>query len=254
MKAPVPFQVYLQALGGKFLGPNAYNNAGIQVSLKYSLGIIPVEYKVIATTDDGGISTTFTNGSTSFMPILTMPESGSGNPTVNYLTPNANVPTTYTIVGTANIFLPGANETATLIVNIPTPSGEVIQLFQPVLLNPQQTNYKISVVVPGLLLTENTTIEVPKDHISVFVTMMCGCKVTIGNPTSFWTWTDFAVSARVTYRDGTTEQVDLTFDKKANLSLFSAPVDRYDEIIRVNFAAQQKSTGNYGAYLQNFLL
>ncbi|MBL7731048.1 MAG: hypothetical protein JNM88_07720 [Chitinophagaceae bacterium] len=248
MKAPVPFLVYLQALGGKFLGPNAYNNSGIQVSLKYSLGIFPVEYKVISGTDDGAINTTFTNGSTSFMPILTMPESGTGNPAVNYLTAGP-----HTIVGKTNIFLPGSNETATLIVHIPTPSGKLIEIQEPVLLNPQQTDYRIIVVVPGLLLTENTSVLIPPDTISVFVNMMCGCKVTTGLSTSFWTWTDFEVFARIIYNDGVNEDVTLTFDKAANQSLFTGKVPDINRVNKINFTARQKSTGNYGALLQSFI-
>lgn len=248
MKAPVPIYIYLQALGGKFLGPNAFDNPGIQLSLQYSMGTVPVEYVVTPNvTDDGVISSGFTNGSTSFLPILTMPESGSGSPAVNYLTPDAN-----TVVGKTSVFLPNANETATLTVNIPTPSGKAIVLTVPVLLNPQQVNYKVTVVVPGLLLTPNTNTLVPPNTISVFVAMMCGCKVTIGKATSFWTYTDFSVSARITYKDGTEAQVNLSFDQQVNLSLFTAAVENFDNISRVNFAAQQKSTGNYGALLQQF--
>lgn len=248
MKAPVTVRVFLQALGGKFLGPNAYNNGDIKVSLHYSRGEAPVEYKVIPNqTDDGGISGTFTNGTTSFLPILQMPESGTGNPTVNYLTPGS-----HTICGETRIFLPDTNELATLRASIPTPSGQPLLLEQNVLLNPQQTDYTLSMVVPGLLLTPNTNTLVPPGTISVFVAMMCGCKVTIGKPTSFWTWTDFSVSARVTYKDGTEEQVNLSFDKTVNLSLFTATVKNFDQVIRVNFAAQQKSTANYGALLQSF--
>lgn len=249
MKAPVPIRIHLQALGGKFLGPNAYDNTGIQLSLHYSMGTIPLAYTVTPNlTDDGNISTVFTNGTTSFLPILTMPVSGSGNPAVNYLTPDTN-----TVVGTANIILPNANETAILTVSIPTPSGKSIVINQPVLLNPQQVVYNVSVVVPGLLLTKNTSIIVPAGTISVFVAMMCGCKITIGIPNkSYWTYTDFTVSARVTYKNGTEEQVNLVFDQQANLSLFTAPVNDFDKISKVNFAAQQISTGNYGVFLQNF--
>lgn len=248
MKAPVTVQVFLQALGGKFLGPNAYDNGNIKLSLHYSRGEAPFEYKIISgETDDGAISGDFTNGTTSFLPILQMPESGQGNPIVNYLTPGSK-----TICGETRIFLPNTNELAMLRALIPTPSGQSLLLEQNVLLNPQQTDYTLSMVVPGLLLTPNTSILVPPGTISVFVAMMCGCKITIGKPTSFWTWTDFTVSARVTYKDRTEEQLELSFDKTVNLSLFTAAVKNYDQISHVNFAAQQKSTANYGALLQTF--
>ncbi len=248
MKSPVPINIFLQALGGKFLGPNAFNNTGIQLSLQYSRGTIPVPYLVVpGITDDGVISTSFTNGTSSFLPILTMPVSGSGNPTVNYLTPDV-----HTIVGKTGIFLPDTNETAVLYVTIPVPSGKPLVFSQMVLLNPQQTNYTVTVVVPGLLLVANTNIVVPPNNISVYVAMMCGCKITTGLPASFWTYTDFAVSARVTYDDGTQKQVELIFDKKINLSMFRAPVLNFNNILRVNFAAQQRSTGNYGVLLQSY--
>jgi hypothetical protein len=176
-----------------------------------------------------------------------MPQSGTGNPAVNYLTPVAD-----TIAGTASIFLPDSNETAVLTVSIPTPSGKPIVFNQPVLLNPQQVYYKVTVVVPGLLLMPNTSLLVAPDTISVLVTMMCGCKVTIGLPTSFWTYTDFAVSARIRYKDRSEAQVNLAFDHKTNASLFIAPVINFDNISEINYAAQQKSTGNYGALLQRF--
>lgn len=248
MKPPVPFNVYVQALGGKFLGPNAYNNTAISLALQYSMGIVPIAYQIKHDTDDGGISTSFTNGSASPLPILTMPVSGSGNPTVNYLAPGSK-----TIVGKANIFLPNANEIATLLVSIPSPSGQAILFSQPVLLNPQQVEYNIHTIIPGLLLTPNTTTIVPGGNISVFVAMMCGCKI-INKKDWYWTYTDFSVTARVTYRDGTEKQVDLVFDQSINLSLFTAPVPDFNFIRQVNFAAQQKSTGNYGALLQNMLV
>ncbi len=173
-----------------------------------------------------------------------MPVSGSGNPAVNYLTPGVN-----TIVGQTNIFLPNTNEIAALLVSIPTPSGKPLRFSQPVLLNPQQVVYNVPVVVPGLLLTANTTSPVPPGNISVFVAMMCGCKITIGKPTSFWTYTDFSVSAGVTYNDTTEAQINLSFDQQANFSLFKTPVSNFNNIKQINFAAQQKSTGNYGAML-----
>lgn len=248
MKPPVPFNVYLQALGGKFLGPHAYDNTTIQLSLQYSMGYVDIPYTVIPnTTDDGGIGTVFTNGVTSFLPILTMPLSGTGNPAVNYLTPDSN-----TIRGTTNIFLPNTNETALLTASIPTPSGTPFILSQNVLLNPQQVDYTITMVVPGLLLTPNTSTTVPPGTISVFVAMMCGCKITVNNPTSFWTYTDFNVSARILYKDGTSKQVDLAFDTTVNLSLFTATVEDINNIQQVNFAAQQKSTGNYSVLLQDY--
>jgi hypothetical protein len=176
-----------------------------------------------------------------------MPVSGTGNPTVNYLTPGAN-----TIVGKTNIVLPAVNEAAILYATIPTPSGKSLIFSQMVWLSPQQTAYTVTVVVPGLLLVANTNIVIPPNTISVYVAMMCGCKITTGLATSFWTYSDFSVAARITYDDGTEKQVALNFDKKINLSTFTAEVPRFNHILEVNFTAQQKSTGNYGVLLQSY--
>lgn len=247
MKAPVPFTVHLQALGGKFLGPNAFDNPSIKLELDYSMGRIPIPYKVIpGTTDDGAISTSFTNGVTSFLPILTMPLSGTGNPVVNYLSPGA-----HTIAGRVNIFLPDNNEIAMLHASIPAPSGVPFVFSQPVLLCPRQTVYTVTMVIPGLLLTPNTNTVLPPGTIAVNVAMMCGCKI-INKPDWYWTYTDFDVHAMVTYQDGTGALVNLSFDQQVNLSLFTAPVTNYSTIREVNFWATQKSTANYGALRQTF--
>lgn len=244
MKTPVLFQVYLQALGGKFLGPNAFDNTNIKVSLKYSLGNFPLQYKVIqGTTDDGTISQSFTDGSTSFMPILTMPDNDKGNPAVNYLTPGAK-----TIVGHSGIFLPDTNEYGTITASIPLSSGGNLVLTQQVLLDPQQLEYRITMVVPGLLLEWYSA--VPKNQVAVYVKMMCGCKVTQGLPTSFWTVSDFTVYARVYYKDNQFITLKLVFNTAANDSSFIANLPDAKPISHINYFATQKSTGNYGALVQ----
>ncbi len=234
--------IYLQALGGKFLGPNAYDNANIKVSFQYSGGQFEIPYQVIASTNDGVISPTFTAGSSSPMPILTPTSEAGQNPSVNYLTTNIN-----TIMGLSNTFsLPEAPELATLTVSIPTPSGENLNLTQGVWLIPEQQFYKITVVVPGLLVEPNTSSS--STEISVYVKMMCGCKVSVNLPTSFWSPNDFMVNASVTFNDGTTQQYALSFDNTSNDSLFTADVPNANQIQSINFYAQQNSTGNYGAF------
>ena len=247
MKTPVPVNVYLQALGGKFLGPNAYDYSQIGVSLKFSRGSFKLNYSVVSgTTNDGVIGTTFAAGSTSFQPILTMPASGVGNPAVNYLSSNNN-----TVVGSVGIFLPDANEYGLLTASVPTPSGFSVLLQQSILLSPQIVDYRIVMTVPGLLVRRNTA-PVSGANLSVFVNMMCGCKVTQGLPTSFWTPSDFVVSAMVYYKNGTNSIYPLTFNAQTNDSLFSGTVPDRANIGRVNFFAQQKSTANYGALTQDF--
>lgn len=239
--------VYVQALGGKFLGPNAYEPNSITVILSYSGGEVTMPYQVVeGTTDDGVISQGFSDGSTSFMPILNMPALSGQNPNVFYLTPDTN-----TIAANGQFTLPTSNEVATLTVGIPSPSGNTLSIVQSVILTPQIVAYHIGVVVPGLLLTLNTANPIA-NSVSVFATMMCGCKVTEGLPNSFWTPSDFSVNALVQYNDGTATNYPLSLDTQTNNSLFSAAVQNAGNIQSVCFTAQQKSTGNYGTIVQTF--
>ena len=67
--------VYLQAVGGHFLGAHAYDPANILLNLSYSGGSTAIPYAVIPNfTDDGNVSPEFTNGASSFMPIITIPQ------------------------------------------------------------------------------------------------------------------------------------------------------------------------------------
>jgi hypothetical protein len=234
--------VYLQALGGKFLGPNAYNTNDITVTLVYSGGNINLPYQLIAdVSDDGIISQGFTDGSSSFMPILSMPTLGGQNPTTFFLTPDAN-----TIAASGQFALPATVEQALLNITIPTPTGDGPLTFSnAVILSPQQTAYRMIVIVPGLLLTPNTANPIA-DGVSVFVTMMCGCKVTTGLPTSFWSPSDFMVMATVQYRNGAVTQYPLGFNASTNNSLFSATMQAEGDIQSITYTAHQKSTGNYG--------
>lgn len=243
--ATASITVYLQALGGKFLGPNAYATDTIHINLNYTGGQVNFPYQLVpGVSDDGIISQGFTDGSSSFMPILNMPALNGQNPTVFFLTPGPN-----TIAGQATLELPTSIQIATLTASIPAPNDYVLQFTQPVILTPEQTDYRITVVVPGLLLQANTEHPIP-GAVSVFATMMCGCKATVGLPTSFWNPNDFTVSANVLYNNGTQMMYALSLNEQTNNSLFSAPVQNETEIQSIYFTAQQKSTGNYGALLQ----
>ncbi len=236
--------VYLQALGGKFLGTNAYNNNEIEISFEYSGGSFKLPYQVIASTNDGNISPVFTPGCSTPMPILTAGTEAGQNPTVNYLTANPN-----TIMGLSPSFaLPATNELATLTITVPTPSGKNTHLQQSVWLLPEQQVYKLTIAVPGLLLAPNT--PTLSGTISVYIKMMCGCKVSTGLPTSFWSPADFIVNANVFHTDGTMQQYPLEFDTETNDSLFVVQVQNVSTISAVHFYAQQMSTGNYGAVIQ----
>jgi hypothetical protein len=243
--ATASITVYLQALGGKFLGPNAYQTNNIKVSLSYSGGTIDFPYQLVpGVSDDGIISQGFTDGTTSFMPILNMPALNGQNPHVFFLTPGP-----HTIAGQATLELSTSIQIATLTVSIPAPNDYMLQFTQAVTLTPEQTDYRITVVVPGLLLQANTENPIPS-AVSVFATMMCGCKATVGLPTSFWDPNDFTVSANVQYKSGTQMVYTLSLNEQTNNSLFSAPVQNETEIQSIYFTAQQKSTGNFGALLQ----
>lgn len=245
MKTPVPIKLYLQALGGKFLGPNAYAHAQIECSLETSRGAHAFSYQVVpGITNDGEIGTSFLTGSTSPAPILTMPASGTGNPATNYLTADIT-----TVVGILAHSLPEANEYATLTARIPTPSGTPVVVQQSLLLCSDIVDYRVFMTVPGLLVQPDPGTG---PDLSVYVQMMCGCKVTQGLPTSFWTPSDFVVSALVHYKHGKSASYPMAFNAQANNSSFCVTVPDRDKIARVTFFAQQKSTGNYGAYTQDF--
>ena len=233
--------IYLQALGGKFLGPNAFNNDEIKVLFKYSGGTFEIPYSIIATTNDGYISPVFLDGNSSPIPILTASTVAGQNPTVNYLTPNLN-----TVVALSKAFqLPPENEKATITINVPTPSGKTLTFTQSIWLLPEQIIYKTTMVVPGLLLVQKASNS--PDSISVYVKMMCGCKITTGLPTSFWSPSDFMVNAEVVFQSNLVESYSLNFDEQANDSSFLVALQNSEPIKSINFYAQQLSTGNYGA-------
>jgi hypothetical protein len=238
--------VYLQALGGHFLGANAYDPANITISLNYSVGLIPIPY-IITTcfTDDGNVSPNFTTGASSFMPIISIPQPlpAAQIATVNFLSADFT-----TIAGKASIPLPTAIEFASLEISVPTTLGKPMLFKQQVLLNPGQPAYKIIVVVPGLYLSASGI----KGSVAVFVKMMCGCPVTAGPPASLWPSNDFTVYANVLDTSGNTTSYLLTYDAaQTGNSLFSALLLPDQKPVKsVTFTALQKSTGNYGVLVQ----
>lgn len=235
MNTKAILKVYLQALGGKFLGPNAYQTDNIDITLSYSEGVVQLPYQLGSNTDDGNIGTSFTPGSSSCMPILQM--NGSDTPIVNYLTTDAN-----TIYGSAAILI-GGEETANLTAIIPKPDGQTLTISQSIMFSPLQDLYEVILTVPSLLLLPDPQ----SGSLAVFVEMMCGCKITQGTPKSFWPHDDFEVWAMLSLANEETLQVPLQFDFESNNSLFTAPIlpDQQAEIIQLTYYAKQKSTGNY---------
>lgn len=249
MQTTANITIYLQALGGKFLGPNAYNTNNIKLSITLQDKPIPVPYQLTQNVNDGGIGPDFlrslpsTFGLSSFLPILTpVPASGSA-PAVNYLTPN-----NLTICGTVNVPVSQPTDLGTVSVKIPRPNADDLMLTQSLALNQMQTDYRVIVIVPGLLIEQPTAAEIPNipNTIFVYVKMMCGCPITTGIPKSYWAESDFLVSAEVFDKNGGSERKNLTFTSDATPSLFSAPVNDITNIKRINFTARQKSTGNIG--------
>jgi hypothetical protein len=249
MPTTAKITIYLQALGGKFLGPNAYQTDNIKLSLTLPGSTLPITYQLGDNVNDGAIGPNFlsslpsTEGTSSFLPILTpVPATGS-DPAVNYLTPN-----NLTICGTVAVIVSQPSVLGTVSVRIPRPQGDDLVLTQSIALNQMQADYRVIVVVPGLLLEEPTASAIPdmSGSISVYVKMMCGCPITTGIPKSYWAQNDFLVSAEVTYKNGVSDNLNLTFTSDVTPSLFHAAVNDIADIKQVNFTARQKSTGNIG--------
>lgn len=249
MQTTAKIIIYLQALGGKFLGPNAYKTDHIKLSLTLEGKTHPIAYQLKDKVNDGGIGSSFLyslpsiKGLSSFVPILTpVPATGS-DPAVNYLTPN-----NLTICGTVEVTLSQPTVLGTVSVSIPRPQGDDLVLTQSIALNQLQADYRVIVVVPGLLLEKPPAPLSANlsNSISVYVKMMCGCPITTGIPKSYWAQNDFLVSAEVFYKNGPPDRQSLTFTSDATPSLFHAAVNDIANIKRVNFTARQKSTGNIG--------
>lgn len=233
--------IYLQAVGGHFLGAHAYDPANIKVRLGYSGGVIDMPYPVTANfTDDGNASPGFTNGASTFMPIITIPQTGSQSAMVNFLSPDFT-----TIAAKASINLPDAIEFAEITVSVPTTLGKPFLLSQSLILNPAQPGYQVIIPVAGLFLAEADV----TDSIAVNVKMMCGCPVTEGPPASLWPASDFTVYANVLDIHGNTTSYLLTYTagQTGNSQFSAALLNNQAKISSVSFTAFQKSTGNYGA-------
>lgn len=249
MQTTAKLTIYLQALGGKFLGPNAYKTDSIKLSITLHGNTLPITYQLREHVNDGAIGPNFisglpsTKGLSSFLPILTpMPAAGS-DPAVNYLTPN-----NLTICGTVAVTVSQPTVLGAVTVSIPRPQGDNLVLTQSIALNQMQADYRVIVVAPGLLLEEfpaSARLDT-SNSIFVYVKMMCGCPITTGLPESYWAQNDFLVSAQVIRKNGGSEKQSLTFTSDATPSLFRAAVNDIGSIKLVNFTARQKSTGNIG--------
>jgi hypothetical protein len=225
------------------LGAHAYDPDNIKVKLSYPGGDIDMLYAVTTNfTDDGNASPYFTNGASSFMPIITIPQPAPAAQVaaVNFLSADFT-----TIAAKATINLANSIEFGEITVSVPTTLGKPFLLSQSVILNPAQPDYQIIIPVAGLYLSpaEGT------NSIAVNVKMMCGCPVTEGPPASLWPANDFTVYANVLDISGNTTPYLLTYTaSQSGNSQFSAALhSNQAKISSVTFTAFQKSTGNYGA-------
>jgi hypothetical protein len=237
--------IYLQAVGGHFLGAHAYDPANISLNFSYTGGSTPVPYTVTPNfTDDGNVSQEFTNGASTFMPIITIPQPAPSAPVtlVNFLSGDFT-----TVAGRLSFNLPSTPEFAELSVSIPTTLDKPFLIKQSVILNPAQTSYQVIIAVPGLYLSLGDA----TGSLAINVKMMCGCPVTAGPPASLWPANDFTVYANVLDVTGITTPYLLTYsENQTGNSLFSAALlPNQAKIASVNFTAFQKSTGNYGAFV-----
>jgi hypothetical protein len=236
--------VYLQALGAHYLGKNAYDGKDIAIRFSNSCADpISVPYIIGANSNDGINSPTFAAGSSSFMPVITVPPLPK-TPSVDFITRDV-----YTVCGNANFDLPDKIEFGNLDVSIPTSAGSPIAVRYQVLLNPEKLDYIITVVVPGLYLSQG---QITGNTISVYVKMMCGCPVDTVTP-GLWQPNDFAVAANVLDTSGGTSTYQLTYaNPQPTNSLFSATLlPNHNPIKSVTFTAMQISTGNYGVLVSN---
>ncbi|MFT3824796.1 MAG: hypothetical protein QM731_12780 [Chitinophagaceae bacterium] len=228
--------VYVQALGGKFLGPNAYMPLQIGLSFAYNGVSYPIPYYKTGM-DDGIINNSFISGNTSFMPILT-PQTNN-NPFVNYLTPGSN-----TVSGRLSVPLNNLELSGVLSASIPRNGNSPLIINQIVSLTSLLNSYRITTIIPGLYLTEGPRAN---NMLTLYVKMMCGCKITNASPgPSYWSPADFSIGVVITYQNGSTQQQQMQFDIQSNDSAFTTQVANLQNIRSLRYIATQFSTGNYG--------
>src|SRR5438067_12146777 len=94
MQTTAKITIYLQALGGKFLGPNAYKTDSIKLSITLQGNTIPIIYQLKDNVNDGAIGPNFISslpsikGISSFLPILTPLPATGPDPAANYPPPH----------------------------------------------------------------------------------------------------------------------------------------------------------------------
>ena len=253
MSTTANFEVYLQALGGKFIGQNAFLPAQIKVHIFINGQEHPLPYFSGPTNppDDGEVGSVYFDGASSVLPILTNNPTPAVVPvTVNYLTPQPGT----TVVAKGSADLKDTNEIAELVVYYPVPGPnntvKTLTIRQPMLLNAFQLNYKVNVVIPGLLVH---TPVLNGNQVSAVVTMMCGCKVSNGTTPPYWLPSDFSVLAYVTYKNQpTAQELHLSLLPEGATSTFAGALDNSTDIESITVIATQQSAGNFGTNALRF--
>lgn len=252
MSTTANFEVYLQALGGKFIGQNAFLPHQIKVSIFINGIVHPLSYYSGKTNppDDGEVGPAYFDGSSSVVPILTNNPTKAVVPvTINYLTPQPGI----TVVAKGSADLNNANEIAELVVEYPIPGPnntiKTLTIRQPMQLNAFQLQYKTTVLIPGLLVHTPTL----KDNkLSAVVTMMCGCRVSNGSTPPYWLPADFKVLAQVAYKNQPSVQLPLSLVREGSASEFEGTLTNTTDIESITVIANQQSTGNFGTNRLNF--
>jgi hypothetical protein len=253
MPTTANFEIYLQALGGKFIGQNAFEPAQINVHVFVNGAEHPLPYfsgPNKTTPDDGEVSPAFVDGLSTVAPILTNQPTKAVVPVaVHFLTPQPGI----TVVAKGAIDLTNANETAELVVYYPIPGPnntvKTLTIRQPVVLNAFQLNYRFTVLIPGLLVH---TPVLSGNQVAAVVTMMCGCRVSNGSTPPYWLPADFTVVANVVYKDKSIQQLPLSLLPEGTSSTFAGTLPGSAGIESVTVLANQKSTGNFGFNRINF--
>lgn len=246
MLATANFEVYLQALGGKFIGQNAFLPAQIEVYVVIDGVSYPLSYYSGQTNppDDGEVGPAYFDGASSVVPILTNNPIQAVVPVaVNFLTPQPGI----TVVAKGPADLKNAYEMAELVVRYPVPGPnngvKTLTLSQPIVLSANQLSYRMTVAVPGLLVH---TPMLTGNQVSAVVTMMCGCKVSNGSTPPYWLPSDFSVLAQVAYKNQPTVQLPLSLLPAVATSTFAGTLAHTTDIESITVIANQKSTGNFG--------
>jgi len=203
MTTPTQLIIRPQAKGGMFLGPDSFNGAIITVRD----GSTILSGPGFTNQGDSGTRASQRSVYSSPYPIVT-----PTNPITTYFVV-ANPATT--VQYTANLNL-SAQQVLTVDVRVPLPPAQGDQLVtRTVRVNPgpQPPGPGAVIEIPGLWVQPELVVSGTTVNLKTKVTMMCGCEINVGTPTSPSPWipTDFEVIAQIV-KPALQPPVKLTFD------------------------------------------